>query len=271
MTEALQVNGLRKSYGKNEVLKGVDLCVRRGDIFALLGVNGAGKTTALECIEGLRKCDGGNISISGRMGIQLQSASLPAHIKGMEAVHLFAKWNRAAADASMLAALGVNSLADKQYQEMSAGQKRRLHLALALISNPDIVFLDEPTAGLDVEGRISLHEYIRTLKAQGKTILLASHDMAEVESLCDSIAILKDGRIAFAGTVNELTETVGKHYNICIKTNQGTETFEADNIGESLISILKGYREKRMDIQDVQVDRGSLEQHFVRIARGRKE
>lgn len=268
MTDALQVKGLRKSYGKKEVLKGIDLCVRKGDIFALLGINGAGKTTTLECIEGLRKYDSGNVSISGRMGIQLQSASLPAHIKGIEAVHLFAKWNKAVVDPSMLAALGVNSLANKQYQEMSTGQKRRLHLALALISDPDIVFLDEPTAGLDIEGRISLHEYIRTLKAQGKTILLASHDMAEVESLCDDIAILRDGRIAFAGTVNELTEAVGKHYNICIKTSQGTETFEADNIGERLISILESYQEKNMDIQDIQVDRGSLEQHFVKIARG---
>ncbi len=268
MTDALQVKGLRKSYGKKEVLKGIDLCIRKGDIFALLGVNGAGKTTTLECIEGLRKCDGGNIAINGSIGIQLQSASLPAHIKGMEAVHLFAKWNKAAVNTSMLAALGVNDLGNKQYQEMSTGQKRRLHLALALISDPDIVFLDEPTAGLDIEGRISLHEYIRTLKAQGKTLLLASHDMAEVENLCDNIAILKDGRIAFAGTVNELTEAVGKHYNICIKTSQGTENFEADNIGESLISILKGYQEKNMDIQDIQVNRGSLEQHFVKIARG---
>lgn len=268
MTDALQVKGLRKSYGKKEVLKGIDLCVRKGDIFALLGVNGAGKTTTLECMEGLRKYDDGSITINGRMGIQLQSASLPAHIKGMEAVRLFAKWNKVSVDPSMLAALGVNSLAGKQYQEMSTGQKRRLHLALALICDPEIVFLDEPTAGLDIEGRLSLHAYIRTLKAQGKTILLASHDMAEVESLCDHIAILKDGRIAFAGTVSELTETVGKHYNICIKTNQGTETFEADNIGESLISILNGYQEKKMDIQDIQVDRGSLEQHFVRIAKG---
>ena len=229
MTDALQVKGLRKSYGKKEVLKGIDLCIRKGDIFALLGVNGAGKTTTLECIEGLRKYDGGSIAINGSMGIQLQSASLPAHIKGIEAVRLFSKWNNVSVDTSMLAALGVNKLTNKQYQEMSTGQKRRLHLALALISDPDIVFLDEPTAGLDIEGRISLHEYIRTLKAQGKTILLASHDMTEVENLCDNLAILKDGRIAFMGTVNELTKAVGKHYNICIKTSRGTERFEADN------------------------------------------
>lgn len=268
MTDALQVKGLRKSYGKKAVLKGVDLCVRKGEAFALLGVNGAGKTTALECIEGLRNYDGGSVVINGSVGIQLQSASLPAHIKGKEAVRLFAKWNRAAVDPSMLAALGVDSLANRQYQELSTGQKRRLHLALALIGDPDIVFLDEPTAGLDIEGRLSLHEYIRTLKAQGKTILLASHDMAEVEILCDSIAILRDGRIAFTGTVDELTETVGKRYNICVKASQGTENFEADNIGDGLLSILKGYQEAGVDIQDIQVNRGSLEQHFVAIARG---
>lgn len=266
--DALCVKNLQKSYGKKTVLKGIDLCVPKGNIFALLGVNGAGKTTTLECIEGLRKYDSGNIEINGRIGIQLQSASLPAYIKGMEAVRLFAKWNRVSVDTAMLTALGVSDLANKQYQGMSTGQKRRLHLALALIRNPDIVFLDEPTAGLDVEGRISLHKYIRTLKAEGKTILLASHDMAEVESLCDNIAILKDGQIVFAGTVEQLTKTVGKHYNICVKTEQGTETFEADDIGESLISILKGYQDKNVDILDIQVDRGSLEQHFIKITRG---
>ena len=260
MTNALEVKGLRKSYGEKVVLKGIDLYVRRGDIFALLGVNGAGKTTTLECIEGLRKYDGGTISVNGRIGIQLQSAALPAHIKGGEAVRLFAKWNRKPA--------GVDSIANKQYQAMSTGQKRRLHLALALICDPDIVFLDEPTAGLDIEGRISLHEYIRNLKAQGKTIILASHDMAEVESLCDSIAILRDGEIAFAGTVIALTEKIGKHYNIQIRTGQGLETYESDDIRASLITILKSYEEKDTVIQDIRVDRGSLEQHFLKIAKG---
>lgn len=268
MTSALEVKELRKSYGEKAVLKGIDLCVRRGDIFALLGVNGAGKTTTLECIEGLRKYDGGTISVNGRIGIQLQSAALPAHIKGAEAVRLFAKWNRKTADVSMLAALGANNIANKQYQEMSTGQKRRLHLALALICDPDIVFLDEPTAGLDIEGRISLHEYIRNLKAQGKTIILASHDMAEVESLCDSIAILRDGKIAFAGTVTALTEKIGKHYNIQIRTEQGLETYESDDIRTSLTAILKNYQEKDAIIQDIRVDRGSLEQHFLKIAKG---
>ncbi len=268
MTNAITVGNLRKSYGEKQVLKGIDLCVRKGDIFALLGVNGAGKTTALECIEGLRKYDGGSISINGRIGIQLQSAALPAHIKGIEAVRFFAKWNKKTVDASMLSEIGADAVANKQYQEMSTGQKRRLHLALALLNNPDIVFLDEPTAGLDVEGQAALHSYIRKLKSQGKTILLASHDMAEVESLCDRIAILKDGKIAFEGTVQALTETIGKRYNIRIRTDQGTEQYEADNIGNSLLKILKNDQEKGAVIQDIQIDRGSLEQHFLKIAKG---
>lgn len=268
MTNALEVSGLRKSYGEKTVLKGIDLWVRRGDIFALLGVNGAGKTTTLECIEGLRKYDGGTISVKGRIGIQLQSAALPAHIKGAEAVRLFAKWNQKTPDAPTLTALGVDSIADKQYQEMSTGQKRRLHLALALICNPDIVFLDEPTAGLDVEGRLSLHRYIRNLKKHGKTVILASHDMAEVESLCDSIAILREGKIAFEGTVDALAEKIGKHYNIQIRTDQGSETYESDDIGAGLTAILKSYQEKNIVIQDIRVNRGSLEQHFLKIAKG---
>lgn len=186
MNRAIQVSGLRKSYGSHAVLKGLDLQIEKGEIFSLLGVNGAGKTTTLECIEGLRKYDSGTIIVNGKTGIQLQSSSLPAHIKPMEAVKLFAKWNRAKIDCSMLNALGIKEIEKKQYAQLSTGQKRRLHLALALISNPDIIFLDEPTAGLDVEGRLSLHEQIRKLKSQGKTIVLASHDMAEVETLCVS-------------------------------------------------------------------------------------
>ena len=116
----------------------------------------------------------------------------------------------------------------KPYYQLSTGQKRRLHLALALTRNPDILFLDEPTAGLDVEGQISLHEQIRQLKAIGKTIILASHDMAEVENLCDRIAILSGGKIAFIGTVGQLGDTIGKHYNITIQTENRTENYESE-------------------------------------------
>lgn len=268
MNLAIQIDRLKKSYGDHTVLKGVSFNVIKGEIFALLGVNGAGKTTALECMEGLRKYDSGSIVVNGRMGIQLQSASLPAHIKPMEAVRLFAGWNKAKIDDSMLAALGMNELTKKQYVELSTGQKRRLHLALALISDPDIVFLDEPTAGLDVEGRIALHDQIRKLKAQGKTIILASHDMAEVESLCDRIAILNDGNIVFFGTVAELTAKIGKRYTLHIKTEQGDESFESDNIGDTMLTLLESFKQRGIAVLDIKIDRGTLEQLFIEIARG---
>ncbi len=269
MNAAIKIRDLKKSYGTHVVLNGLDFCVRQGEIFALLGVNGAGKTTALECIEGLRKYDSGDITINGRIGIQLQSASLPAHIKPLEAVKLFAKWNKTALDKAMLDALGIYEFAKKQYAQLSTGQKRRLHLALALTRNPDILFLDEPTAGLDVEGRLALHEQIRQLKATGKTILLASHDMAEVEALCDRIAILSGGKIAFIGTVEQLGKTVGKHYNITIQTERRTEKYASDNIGETLLSLLTRYKENGESIVDIQINRGSLEQHFMKIAKGK--
>ena len=268
MNEAIKISNLTKSYGTHAVLKGLNFCVQQGEIFGLLGINGAGKTTSLECIEGLRKYDSGNITINGIMGIQLQSASLPKYIKVLEAVKLFAKWNNTPLDKTMLDALGIHELAKKPYYQLSTGQKRRLHLALALTRNPDILFLDEPTAGLDVEGQISLHEQIRQLKAIGKTIILASHDMAEVENLCDRIAILSGGKIAFIGTVEQLAETIGKHYNITIQTENGTEKYESENIGNFLLSLLVQYKEKGETITDIKIDRGSLEQHFIKIAKG---
>lgn len=267
MNSAIQVRGLKKRYDSNIVLNGLDFEIEKGETFALLGVNGAGKTTALECIEGLRKYDSGTIRVNGKMGIQLQSSSLPAHIKPMEAIKLFAKWNKAKIDDTMLDGLGIKEIEKKQYIQLSTGQKRRLHLALALIGNPDIIFLDEPTAGLDVEGRLSLHEQIRKLKSRGKTIVLASHDMAEVETLCDRIAILNNGNIVFCGTASELTDKVEKKYFIHIKTQQGDSTFETDNIEDTLISLLSELKQKKIHVLDIKVDRGTLEQHFIEMAR----
>lgn len=214
MDNIIEIRELKKNYGANAVLKGINLTVQRGEILALLGVNGAGKTTTLECIEGLRPYDSGTIIVDGKIGIQLQSSALQAHIKPMEAVKLFAKWNKTSPDGEMLKSLGIDELSKKKYADLSTGQKRRLHLALALIGNPDIIILDEPTAGLDVEGRVSLHERIRALKAQGKTIILASHDMAEVEDLCDRIAVLRDDNIAFVGTVDEFTANGGERVSL---------------------------------------------------------
>ena len=271
MKNAIEVSGLKKSYGSNMVLRGLDFQIKQGEIFALLGVNGAGKTTTLECIEGLRKYDEGTIIVNGKTGIQLQSSSLPIHIKPMEAIKLFAKWNHTKIDDDMLKALEIKEIEKLQYLQLSTGQKRRLHLALALIGNPNIIFLDEPTAGLDVEARLSLHEHIRNLKSQGKTIILASHDMAEVETLCDRIAILNSGKIVFCGTPSELTDKVGRRYYIYLKTQEGVKSFETTNIEDTLISLLNECKQKKIQILDIKVDRGTLEQHFIKIARRESE
>ena len=268
MNEAIKTSNLTKSYGTHVVLDGLDFCVQKGEIFALLGVNGAGKTTSLECIEGLRKYDGGSVIINGITGIQLQSASLPRYIKALEAVKLFAKWNKTPLDKTMLDSLGIYGFAEKKYYQLSVGLKRRRHLALALTRTPDILFLDEPTAGLDVEGRLSLHKQIRHLKATGKTIILASHDMAEVENLCDRIAILSNGRIVFTGNARQLAEKTGRHYNITIQTGNGTEKYESGNIGDSLLTLLMQYKKNGETVIDIRIDRGSLEQHFIEITKG---
>lgn len=185
----------------------------------------------------------------------------------MEAVQLFAMWNQAAPDKAMLDALGMNKLAKMQYYQLSIGQKRRLHLALALTRDPDILFLDEPTAGLDVEGKTALHEQIRQFQEMGKTIILASHNMDEVERLCNRIAILAEGKIAFIGTVEELHEKVGKHYNILIRTDKGAETYKTNQIGAALPALLTQCKEQGRMISDIQVARESLEQLLIKIQR----
>lgn len=268
MSGVIQVERLQKRYGKQAVLKDVSFSVQRGEIFALLGANGAGKTTTLECVEGLRPCDGGSISVRAKAGVQLQSACLPEHIRAMEAVRLFSGWKKASVDEEMLRVLGIDEIARKQYRALSTGQKRRLHLALALLGGPEILFLDEPTAGLDVEGRAALHALIRDFRARGKTIVLASHDMAEVESLCDRIAILRAGSVAFLGTVAELSTRLGKRYNISVKTARGSMEIATDDIEKALPALLERCRNAGEAIVDIHVGRGSLEEHFLQTVRG---
>ncbi|MFD3449935.1 ABC transporter ATP-binding protein [Microbacteriaceae bacterium 4G12] len=284
MALAIKVENLIKSYGQNTVIKGISFDINKGEVFALLGTNGAGKTTTLECIEGLRKYESGDITIDGDLGVQLQSSSLPANIKAIEAFKLFCKWKKSNTDLSIFDSLGLSNIKNKQYCQMSTGQKRRLHLALALIGNPDIIFLDEPTAGLDVEGRAVLHEQIRKLKCSGKTIVLSSHDMNEIESLCDRLAILKDGKIAFMGTPRELTTHIQSKITLQLKTDRpfkkidfvhstyvGTtndyHTFITTNITELLIELLTFLKNSSIAVHDIRIIHQSLEESFLGIAK----
>lgn len=279
MGVAIKVNHLTKSYGSNIVIKDISFTVNQGEIFGLLGTNGAGKTTTLECIEGLRRYDSGDIKVVGSVGIQLQSSSLPENIKAIEAYHLFSKWNKVKVNPGLFNDIGLKHLKNKRYKEMSTGQKRRLHLALALMGSPDIIFLDEPTAGLDVEGRVALHRQILKLKEEGKTIMIASHDMAEVERLCDRIAILKDGKIAFLGKTTEITNEIGGRCRIYIKTKNPLDTsydqdgygvFTSENIGDTLLEVLENCKETQNTVLDVKIERATLEHRFMEIAKGVK-
>lgn len=284
MNNIVEVKQLKKSYDKNEILHGISFAVNKGEIFGLLGVNGAGKTTTLSCLEGITKYNEGEIFVNGKLGVQLQVSSLPKNIQCLEAIELFAKWNKVQIDMKSVENLGVLEFKKKQYKDCSTGQKRRLHLAIALLGNPDIVILDEPTAGLDVEGRIALHEEIRNLKKQGKTILLASHDMAEVEDLCDRIAILKDGEIAFIGVPQELSKIVQKKLNIKIKfekqfissnllkskyTDEDHHyyVFETNNITTAIEEICIETNKQGNSIRDIKIDLPTLEQQFMAIAK----
>ncbi len=283
MSTGIIVENLIKSYENRVVIDNISFSVKKGEIFALLGANGAGKTTTLECIEGIRKYDSGQITINGIIGVQLQSSSLPENITAIEAFRLFSKWNNKSVKLELFDNFGLTTIKNSQYKSMSTGQKRRLHLALSLINDPEIVFLDEPTAGLDVEGRVFLHNEIRKLKAKGKTIILASHDMAEVESLCDTIAILKDGKIAFTGTPLELTGAYLSNSKIYIKTSKplgiGALKFSqptgfeqdylvtvATELGDALLELLQLAKDENNKVKDIRIESSTLEQSFIQIA-----
>jgi ABC-2 type transport system ATP-binding protein len=205
----IEVNGFRKTYGRTVAVDEVSFSVEDGEIFGLIGPNGAGKTTTLECVEGLKKPDRGTIRVLGldpfrdvyqlqhRIGVQLQQAQLQKRIKVWEAMHLWASlYRRPAADGERL--LRQLGLADKRqawFMTLSGGQKQRLFIALALISDPELVFLDELTTGLDPQARRAIWDLVRGIRERGKTVLLTTHLMEEAERLCDRVAIIEQGRI----------------------------------------------------------------------------
>lgn len=287
MKYVIEIKNLKKSYGAITILDEVNLSIQEGETCAILGINGAGKTTLLECVEGLRKFQEGTIQIHKKYGVQLQSCSIPQNMKVNEALHLFSKWKNVKLERADLQKLGVETFLNHFYSTLSTGQKRRLHLALALLGNPDILFLDEPTAGLDVEGRVAMHREIQELKKQGKTIVLTSHDMKEVEELCDRIAILKEGKIVFYGTAKELTESREKQKVLkmqfapalntkSIKTAQkiyqdkSDYYFKTEKVEETLREITQICCAQKIKIVDVALERIGIEQRFLEVTKEEK-
>ena len=210
---AVSVRGLRKSYGDFEAVKGIEFEVRAGEIFGLLGPNGAGKTTTVEILEGLRTRSSGEVSVLGcdpdaqknrlkdRIGVCLQATNLPDKITVREAVSVFsAFYSRTTNARRLLESLQLWDKRNQFYSRLSGGQKQRLALALALVNEPQLLFLDEPTTGLDPQARLEIHSLVGALRDENRTVLLTTHYIEEAERLCDRVAIIDEGRIVALGT-----------------------------------------------------------------------
>lgn len=228
MTQVLiEARGLRKQYGSHVAVDGLDLKVRAGEVYGLLGPNGAGKTTTVEMLEGLRRPDAGIVRICGfdpvrqsravreRIGLCLQSTRMPDDMTGLEMLKLYASlYPNPVPIGDLLAQFQLDDSARKRIQTLSGGQRQRLALALALIGRPDVIFLDEPTAGLDPQSRRALWQVIEGLRADGRAIMLTTHYMDEAEHLCDRVGILDAGRLLAEGTPAELARQYGPERTI---------------------------------------------------------
>src|SRR5580658_6296869 len=230
MTAVIEVTGLTKRYAGQAVVDGISFQVEQGEIFGILGPNGAGKTTAVECMEGLRKRDGGEVRVLGldpridgrrlhqRIGVQLQQTQLQDKLTACEALELYASFYPHPADwRDLLERWGLESKSRTQFSKLSGGQKQRLFIALALVGHPEVVFLDELTAGLDPGARRATWDLIRQVRDGGVTVVLVSHFMDEVEELCDRAAILEQGRIAALDTPAGLVDLAGGEYQLRFK------------------------------------------------------
>ena len=231
---AIIAEGLRKTYGKLVAVDGISFDVRENEIFGVVGPNGAGKTTTIECLEGLRSPDGGRLSILGldprregrelreRIGVQLQSSALPDDIKVREALSLFASFYRKPADTRpLLDALGLADKRDAPFAKLSGGQKQRLFIALALVNDPELVFLDELTTGLDPHARRAMWDLVRSIRDRGKTVFLTTHYMEEAEALCNRVLVIDRGRIVALDTPDELIRRLGEGTRIVFTADEG--------------------------------------------------
>ena len=293
----IEVKDFRKVYGNYVAVDGISFDVQQGEIFGLLGPNGAGKTSTLECLEGLRAPSGGSMRVAGMdpasefnklrnlIGVQLQSAGLPESITPDEAMKFFCAYHNVAPRFDLLERFGLTGKRNVQFYELSTGQQRRLALALALAHNPPVLFLDEPTAGLDVATRVELHSMMREQQAAGTTIILATHDMAEAEQMSDRVAILLQSKIVNIGTPMEITATGAGLTKISVRTQTSSLsapgiTFPAvsqhklkdeyniyfsSDIGPTVSAIIAYLAAQGDALIDLRVERPSLEDRFLEI------
>ncbi len=297
---AVVVENLRKFYGKVPAVDGVSLEVRQGEVFGLIGPNGAGKTTTVEIIEGLLSRDEGAVTVCGydpaadagevkqRIGVALQATALPDKIEVREALRLFASFYRRRADIDeLIAAFSLEDKARSRFETLSGGQQRRLAVALALVNDPEVIIMDEPTTGLDVQARLEVHTQIERLKKLGKTIILTTHYIEEAEKLCDRVAIMNHGRLIALDEPRTLVSQARGRARIefritapvqitdlrqipfveSVAEKHGAYVLLCADASHALVELVKWIERERLELEDLHVTRPTLEDVFIKLTR----
>jgi len=298
--DIISIKEFTKTYDDFVAVDKISFEVNKGEIFGLLGPNGAGKTTTLECLEGLRLPDSGQLSILGvdpqrepgklrnMIGVQLQTSGLPDNMTVDEAMRFFSAYHEVPPRYELLERMGLEDKRNTQYHQLSTGQKRKLSLSLAITYDPPVIILDEPTAGLDVASRTELHDIMQELRAEGTTIILATHDMAEAEKMTDRVAILLRGQIVDTGSPRELTSKGSGLTKVSVRsefsllqdydglfpavTQQGIKedymVYFSEDPGPTVSAILEYLNSKADKLIDLRVERPTLEERFLEITSG---
>jgi ABC-2 type transport system ATP-binding protein len=299
-TPAVMVDGLTKAYGPHLAVDGLSFTVERGEVFGLLGPNGAGKTTTVETLEGYRKGDGGTVrvldldpigdhgALTPRIGVMLQEGGLYPGIRPMEALRLFAAYYEQPENPeALLDLVGLRPVAGTLVRRLSGGQKQRLSLALALVGRPEVVFLDEPTAGMDPHARLTTWEVVTSLKDRGATVILTTHAMDEAERLCDRVAIIDGGHLVALGTPGDLTRSAGGGETLftaapgldtaglaaalllappaVAESKPGEYVVHADPSPELIAALTAWLRDHGVALGDLKAGRRTLEEVFLQV------
>ncbi len=295
---AISVRGLTKNYGAFEAVKGIDFEVHAGEVFGLLGPNGAGKTTTVEILEGIRARTKGQVDVLGfdpegqrnrlkdRIGVCLQSTNLPDKITVREALGLFgAFYSRTLDEGKLMERLQLAEKRDTYYSRLSGGQKQRLALALALVNDPHMLFLDEPTTGLDPQARLEIHSLVEGMRAENRTVVLTTHYIEEADKLCDRVAIVDEGRIVTIGTPKEIRARACSHSLIEIRCEQPLEaapcpansdkvvmsedrmslSVSSTHPARSVVELVKWIDQQGIELADIHIKRPTLEDVFIEL------
>ena len=300
MVPSVQVEGLNKHYGSFHAVKGLDFQIFPGEVFGLLGPNGAGKTTTVEILEGLRPRDAGHVAVLGvdpgrdsralkdRIGVCLQSTNLPGRITLREALQLFGSLYSKTVDGdALLKRLQLWDKRDAAYESLSGGQKQRLALALALVNDPQMLFLDEPSAGLDPQARLEIHALVQDLRREQRTILLTTHYIEEAEKLCDRVAIVDEGRIVAMGSPEDIRSRAASHSRVEVRCERplppgdlpdwpGVDgrdvsadrrviVLTTKHAAKTLVDLVRWIDQLGIEPSDVQLRRPSLEDVFIEL------